>query len=75
MSISLICSFICLFDHLEEFIGRQGRPPGEFSEQVVEATHQKLDKLWQWYCVKNLISEKHGEQFEKCINDFNSMNI
>ena len=63
------------FDHLEEFIERQGRPLGEFSEQVVEATHQKLDKIWQWYCVKNLRSEKHGEQFQNCINDFNSMNI
>ena len=73
ISITIKCHVI--FDHLEEFIERQGRPLGEFSEQVVEATHQKLDKIWQWYCVKNLRSEKHGEQFQNCINDFNSMNI
>ena len=45
------------------------------SEQVVEACHQKLDKIWQWYCVKNVESEIHGENFEACINDFNSMNM
>ena len=59
-----------IFSHLEDFIERQKRPLGEFSEQVVEACHQKLDKIWQWYCVKNVESEIHGENFEKCINDF-----
>ena len=59
----------------QDFIKRQQRPLGEFSEQVVEACHQKLDKIWQWYCVKNVESEIHGENFEACINDFNSMNM
>ena len=47
--ISIPNKCLVIFDHLEEFIERQGRPFGEFSEQVVEATHQKLDKIWQWY--------------------------
>ena len=64
-----------IFSHLEDFIERQQRPLGEFSEQVVEACHQKLDKIWQWYCVKNVESEIHGGNFEACINDFNSMNM
>ena len=62
-------------DHLEEFIERQGKPLGEFSEQVVEAAHQKLDKIWQNYLVKMVKTEKHGEQFLKCINKLNSMYI
>ena len=64
-----------IFAHLEDFIDRQKRPLGEFSEQVVEAAHQKLDKIWQWYLVKMVESEVHGDQFLKCVNHFNSMNI
>ena len=58
-----------------EFINRQGKPLSEFSEQVVEAAHQKLDKIWQFYIVKMVESDKHGEAFLKCILRFNSMNI
>ena len=42
---------------------------------VVEDARQKLDKIWQWYSVKCVESAKHEENFEKCINDFNSVNI
>ena len=55
---------------------KQGTKPVNIApKNLVEACHQKLDKIWQWYCVKNVESEIHGENFEKCINDFNSMNI
>ena len=64
-----------IFDHLATFIDRQKSPLGEFSEQVVEAAHQKLDKISQWYIVKMVESEKHGKKFLDCINHFNSMNI
>ena len=64
-----------IIEHLEEFINRQKRPCGEFSEQVVEAAHQKLDKIWQWYLVKKVESKKHGDKFLHCINHFNSMNF
>ena len=57
------------------YFGIWQRPLVEFSKQVFEAKNQKLDKIWQWYCVKNLRSENHGEQFQNCINDFNLMNI
>ena len=58
-----------IFTHLEQFIERQKKPSGEFSEQVVEAAHQKLDQIWQWYCVKMVEREKTGSQFFKCINN------
>ena len=51
------------------------QPLGEFGEQVVEAAHQKLDKIWQFYIVKMVETEDHGRAFEKCVNHFNSMNI
>ena len=47
----------------------------KFSEQVVEAAHQKLDKIWQFYIVKMVETEDHGLAFEKCVNHFNSMNV
>ena len=64
-----------IFDHLEEFLSKRNRPLGEYSEQVVEASHQKLKQIWEWYHVKDLESEKHGENLLKCINHFNSFNI
>ena len=64
-----------IFEHVEEFIERQKRPLGEYSEQVVEAAHQKLNQIWEWYTVKDVESELHGENFLKCINHFNTFNI
>ena len=64
-----------IFEHLEDFIETQRKPLGEFSEQVVEAAHQKLDKIWQFYIVKMVETEDHGLAFEKCVNHFNSMNV
>ena len=64
-----------IFAHLVPFIERQRKPLGEFSEQVLEAAHQKLDKIYQWYIVKMVEKEKHGKKFLDCINQFNSMNI
>ena len=32
-------------DYLADFIERQKRPLGEFTEEVVEAAHQRLDKI------------------------------
>ena len=58
-------------DHLEDFIERQKKPLGEFSEEVVEAAHQRLDQIWQWYIVKMVEKEKHGTNFLACVNHFN----
>ena len=51
------------------------QPLGEFGEQVVEAAHQKLDKIWQFYIVKMVETEDRRRAFEKCVNHFNSMNV
>ena len=62
-------------DNLEDFVERQKKPLGEFSEEVVESAHQRLDKIWQWYIVKMVETESHGNKFLACVNHFNSMNI
>ena len=64
-----------IFKHVEEFIDRKKRPLGKYSEQVVEVAHQKLNQIWEWYNVKDVESELHGEHFLKCINHFNTFNI
>ena len=61
--------------HLADFIERQKRPLGEFTEEVVEAAHQRLDKIWEWYVVKMVEKESHGKKFLDCVNHFNSLNI
>ena len=62
-------------DHLEDFIERQKKPLGEFSEEVVEAAHQRLDQIWQWYIFKMVEKENHGTNFLACVNHFNSLTI
>ena len=62
-------------DHLEDFIQCQKKPLGEFSEEVVEAAHQRLDQIWQWYIVKMVEKENHGTNFLACVNHFNSLTI
>ena len=52
-----------IFTRLKQFIEKQKKPLGEFSEQVVEAAHQKLDQIWQWYCVKMVEREKLVHNF------------
>ena len=61
--------------HVQQTIQRTGKALGEFSEQVVEATHQKFNTVWQWYKVKNLECIYHGLNFFKAVNHFNSFNI
>jgi len=54
---------IPITDHLKDFIERQNKPLGEFTEEVVEAAHQRLDKIWEWYVVKMVEKEIHGKYF------------
>ena len=51
------------------------KPLGEFSEEVVEATHQKFDTVWKFYEVKDVESEVHGEIFYRAIVHFNSFSV
>ena len=46
----------------------------DVGEEVVEAAHQRLDQIWQWYLVKMVEKESHGTNFLECVNHFNSLN-
>ena len=64
-----------IFEHVPHFIKKHKKPLGEFSEEVVEATHQKFDTVWKCYEVKDVESEVHGENFYRAIVHFNSFNV
>ena len=44
------------------------------SEEVLETGHQKFNKVYEWYKVKDVTKEKHGIKMLKCLNQFNSFN-
>ena len=73
--VSVINKCHIIFTHVEQQILRTGRALGEFSEQAVEACHQKFKVIWEWYKVKDVECEEHGKQFYKSVNHFNAFNI
>lgn len=44
------------------------------NEQVLETGHQKFNKVYEWYKVKDVTKEKHGIKMLRCLNHFNSFN-
>ena len=62
-------------EHVPHFIKKPIKPLGEFSEEVVESTHQKFDTVWKCYEVKDVESEVLGENFYRAIVHFNSFNV
>ena len=64
-----------LTQHVPQILEETGKGLGEGSEEVVEATHSKFEKIWAWYKVNNLEDPQHGENLLASVIDFNSMNI
>ena len=60
---------------MPQILEETGKGLGEGSEEVVEATHSKFEKIWAWYKVNNLEDPQHGENLLASVIDFNSMNI
>ena len=58
-----------IIEHVPQVIKRTA------SEQVVEATRAKFDKMWQRYKVVDMERESHGKQLLRCVVDFNSKNV
>ena len=44
-------------------------------QQVVEASHQKFNALWENFKVLDLERPTYGENLLKCVLEFNTMNI
>ena len=64
-----------IIEHVPQVIQRTGESLFAASEQVVEATHAKFDKMWQRYKVVDMERESHGKQLLRCVVDFNSKNL
>ena len=64
-----------IIDHIPQVIERTGKSLYLSSEQVVEATHAKFDKMWNRYKVIDSEKESHGAQLLRCVKDFNSKNF
>ena len=60
--------------HLCEFIEIYGNNKGLgfYSEQTGEAAHQKFEKIFAKYCIKNIYSQKYGQNLRKAVVEFSS---
>ena len=69
---------MCLInDHFDFYISRNNKSIGFYSEEGIEAAHAAMNKrlVRSNYWVKDIYSEKHGENLMKCISHLNSCNI
>ena len=75
--LTLRLAFHVLRAHLCEFIEIYGNNKGLgfYSEQTGEAAHQKFEKIFAKYCIKNIYSQKYGQNLRKAVVEFNSSNI
>ena len=66
-----------IFEHLPEYFESTGKTLRKRTDQTVEATHSKFDKFVKVhnYQVRDIGSDKAGEQFLKCVKHFNSYNL
>ena len=68
---------VSLLDHKEDFINATGNSLGRVNDQLIEAVHSYMNKrmVRSNYWVKEVTTEKHGEQLYKCILHINTYNI
>ena len=64
-----------ILTHVEEFIRKEGRPLGEFSEQELENSHSAWLVVWSRYKVKDMSSDIYLQRLPKAVDNFNSNNI
>ena len=64
-----------LIEHVPQAIQRTVKSLYHSSEQVVEASHAKFDKMWDRYKVLDLERDSHGTSLLRCVVDFNSKNV
>ena len=64
-------------DHFNMYIERNGKAIGFYSDECIEAAHAAMNKRMSRsnYVVKDINSEKHGENLLKCVLHLNSYNI
>lgn len=61
--------------HVPEFIQQQGKPLGQFSEQVVEHCHAKFDRLFNSYRMKDINHPGYLNKLYRAIMHFNAYHL
>ena len=66
-----------IFEHLPEFFEYTGKTLRKRTDQTVESTHSKFDKFVKIhnYQVRDVESDKAGENLLKAVKHFNSYNL
>ena len=66
-----------IFQHLPEYFESTGKTLRNRTDQTVESTHSKFDKFVKVhkYQVRDISSEKAGENLLKAVKHFNSYNL
>lgn len=69
--------FHIVFEHLPECFELKGKTLLKKSDQTIEATHSKFDKFVKVhkYQVRNVESDKAGENLLRAVKHFNSYNL
>ena len=60
-----------LLEHVPQVLEKTGKGLFEGTEEVVEATHGKFDRIWSRYKVKKLEDPQHGENLLAAVLDAN----
>ena len=65
------------FEHVKFYFQQTGKSLGFYTDQVIEAMHQYVDKRLTRsnYIVKDITSDIHGEKLLKGIHHINSYNL
>jgi hypothetical protein len=75
----LIFQLHYLFEHVDEYVGRDcdgtGEGLGRYSEQAAESIHADFKKHWDNYKVLDWKSEVYGDQIFAATVSYNGMHI
>ena len=74
---SLTPKIHAIVDHIPDYIEEKGIALGKTSDQLIEATHQQHNKLFNrsGYFVKVLNSPAHKSRLEKGVHHYNSYHV
>ena len=74
---SLTPKIHAIIDHIPDYIEEKGIALGKTSDQLIEATHQQHNKLFNrsGYFVKVLNSPAHKSRLEKGVHHYNSYHV
>ena len=64
-----------LTEHVPQVIENTGKGLFEGSEEVVEASHAKFERIWTRFKVNKLEDPQHGKNLLAAVTEFNACNL